>query len=116
MVIEPISELKNYNTLLEEVRDGYPIYLTKNGKGLYAIMTINDASDYEKYQINKEFEKDLKANVADQDFFVKDIESLNRKLEKALDEAMKEEERGEEGEDFSVFMERMKKEIINGTI
>lgn len=112
MTIEPISELKNYNTLLAEVKDGSPIYLTKNGKGLYAIMTISDANDYERYQINKEFEKDIKPDVAKQDFFVKDIEALNKKLEKAMEAAEKE----TDWEDMSVFFDRLRKKIIDGTI
>lgn len=114
MVIEPISELKNYNSLLTEVKDGNPIFLTKNGKGLYAIMTIDDANDYEKYKINKQFECDLKPNVADMDFFVKDIESLNKKLKEAYEESIREND--DENEDMKTFLNRLREDIRAGKI
>ena len=41
--IQPISELRNYNSILDEVKEGQPVYLTKNGKGVYAIVDIKDA-------------------------------------------------------------------------
>ena len=50
--IQPISELKNYNNLLEEVKEGQPVFLTKNGKGVYAIV---DIKDIEEYQTSKAF-------------------------------------------------------------
>lgn len=46
--IQPISELRNYNNLLEEVKEGQPVYLTKNGKGVYAIVDIKDIEEYQK--------------------------------------------------------------------
>ena len=46
--IQPISELRNYNNILEEVKEGQPVYLTKNGKGVYAIIDIKDIEEYEK--------------------------------------------------------------------
>ena len=46
--IQPISELRNYNNILDEVKVGEPIYLTKNGKGVYAIIDIKGIEEYEK--------------------------------------------------------------------
>lgn len=43
--IMPVSDLRNYNEVLVEVNDNSPVYLTKNGRGAYAVLTI---SDYEK--------------------------------------------------------------------
>ena len=40
--IMKISALRNYSEVLEEVRPGAPIYLTKNGEGVYAILDINE--------------------------------------------------------------------------
>ena len=46
--IRPISELRNYTSLLESVVPGSPVYLTKNGHGAYAIVSISDQEEYEK--------------------------------------------------------------------
>ena len=112
MVIEPISELKNYNTLLTAVEDGKPIYLTKNGKGLYAIMTLHDANDYEKYKINREFENDIKPDVKDMDFFVKDIDELNKKLIEGIESLKKDKFRYHGTEIF----DELRKKIYDETI
>lgn len=48
-VIKPISDLRNYNQVLEKVSVGSPVYLTKNGHGCYTIMDINEQEKmYEK--------------------------------------------------------------------
>lgn len=41
--IIPVSDLRNYNSVLSEVSPGAPVYLTKNGRGRYAILDIEDA-------------------------------------------------------------------------
>ena len=45
--IKPISDLRNYSEVLHEVTVGTPVFLTKNGRGKYAIL---DIQDYEKTQ------------------------------------------------------------------
>ncbi len=45
--IKPISDLRNYNEVLRDVSVGEPVFLTKNGRGRYAIV---DIADYEKTQ------------------------------------------------------------------
>ncbi len=45
--IKPISDLRNYSKVLEEVSIGSPVYLTKNGRGKYAVV---DIAEYEKQQ------------------------------------------------------------------
>lgn len=44
-IIKPISDLRNYNEVLRDVQVGTPVFLTKNGRGKYAIV---DILDYEK--------------------------------------------------------------------
>lgn len=39
--IKPISDLRNYNEVLRDVSIGEPVFLTKNGRGKYAIVDIN---------------------------------------------------------------------------
>ena len=41
-VIKPISDLRNYPSVLRDVQPGSPVYLTKNGRGCYAIVDISD--------------------------------------------------------------------------
>lgn len=43
--IKPVSDLRNYNEVLQYVAEGEPVYLTKNGRGAFAVVTIED---YEK--------------------------------------------------------------------
>lgn len=45
--IKPISDLRNYTEVLHDVAAGSPVFLTKNGRGKYAIV---DMRDYEKAQ------------------------------------------------------------------
>ena len=40
--IKPISDLRNYASVLETVQIGKPLYLTKNGRGCYAVMNIDE--------------------------------------------------------------------------
>lgn len=44
--IKPVSELRNYSSLLESVAPGQPVYLTKNGHGEYVIVSIADQEDF----------------------------------------------------------------------
>ena len=43
--IKPISDLRNYTEVLRDVTVGAPVFLTKNGRGRYVII---DMQDYEK--------------------------------------------------------------------
>lgn len=43
--IKPISDLRNYNKVLRDIAIGEPVFLTKNGRGKFAIIDINE---YEK--------------------------------------------------------------------
>jgi prevent-host-death family protein len=56
--IKPISELRNYNTVLREVTADSPVFLTKNGHGRFAIVDIRA---YEKLRT----ELDLMSALAD---------------------------------------------------
>ncbi len=47
-IIKPISDLRNYSTVLQDVTIGTPVYLTKNGRGCYAIVDIAEQEEYEK--------------------------------------------------------------------
>ena len=47
-IIKPISDLRNYNSVLEDVSVGSPVYLTKNGHGCYTIMDINEQEEMQE--------------------------------------------------------------------
>lgn len=48
MKIKPISDLRNYNQVLEDVSVGNPVYLTKNGHGKYVVLDIDEIEEIEK--------------------------------------------------------------------
>lgn len=43
--IKPVSDLRNYNEVLRDIAVGEPVFLTKNGRGRYAIV---DITEYER--------------------------------------------------------------------
>ena len=40
--IRPVSDLRNYNEVLREISVDEPVFLTKNGRGRYAIVDIDE--------------------------------------------------------------------------
>ncbi len=54
--IKPISDLRNYTEVLHDVAVGEPVFLTKNGRGPYALLDIRD---YEKMQATIRLMNDL---------------------------------------------------------
>jgi len=47
--IKPITDLNNYNEVLRDVTVQGPVFLTKDGRGRYALL---DIEDYERLQAN----------------------------------------------------------------
>ncbi len=43
--IVPVSDLRNYKTVLDQVVYGNPVYLTKNGHGEYAIVDLKELDE-----------------------------------------------------------------------
>ena len=43
--IKPVSDLRNYTKVLRDIAVGEPVFLTKNGRGRYVIV---DMEEYEK--------------------------------------------------------------------
>ena len=46
----PVSDLRNYNEVLKNCHKGEPVYLTKNGRGRFVVM---DIEDYERDRAEK---------------------------------------------------------------
>lgn len=40
--ILPVSDLRNYNEVLKNCHSGEPVFLTKNGRGRYVVLDIED--------------------------------------------------------------------------
>ena len=47
-IIKPVSELKNYTAIMNQVSYGNRVYLTKNGHGQYAIIDIRELDELDK--------------------------------------------------------------------
>ena len=48
--ILPVSDLRNYNEVLKNCQVGEPVFLTKNGRGRFVVM---DIEDYERNKAEK---------------------------------------------------------------
>lgn len=48
--ILPVSDLRNYNEVLKNCQVGEPVFLTKNGRGKFVVL---DIEDYEKDRAEK---------------------------------------------------------------
>ena len=48
--ILPVSDLRNNNEVLKNCHKGEPVYLTKNGRGRFVVM---DIEDYERERAEK---------------------------------------------------------------
>lgn len=54
--IKPISDLRNYTEVLKETTTGSPVFLTKNGRGEYVILSMKD---YDRMKAELELIKKL---------------------------------------------------------
>ena len=58
--IKPISDLRNYTEVLREVDVNSRVYLTRNGHGAYAIMTVEEADALDRLKAAHTVIADLK--------------------------------------------------------
>ncbi|MBP0984669.1 MAG: type II toxin-antitoxin system Phd/YefM family antitoxin [Oscillospiraceae bacterium] len=54
--IKPVSDLRNYTEVLRDVDGGEPVFLTKNGRGRYVIL---DIEEYEKIRASLKLMNEL---------------------------------------------------------
>lgn len=55
--ILPVSDLRNYNEVLKNCQVGEPVFLTKNGRGRFVVM---DIEDYERDKAEKKLLENYK--------------------------------------------------------
>ena len=66
--ILPVSDLRNYNEVLKNCQVGEPVFLTKNGRGRFVVL---DIEDYERDRA----EKKLLLKLQEAEEAVKDSEA-----------------------------------------
>ena len=57
--IMPVSELRNYSAVLEDVAPGEPVFLTRNGHGAYALIDIADQEEYDRTKAALQFMSEM---------------------------------------------------------
>ena len=74
--IKPVSDLRNYTEVLKDITIGAPVFLTKNGRGRYAIV---DLVEYERTQatitLMNELAKGRKAGVEEGYLSLEEVEA-----------------------------------------
>ena len=58
--IKPVSDLRNYTEVLKEVDQYSRVYLTRNGRGTYAIMTIEEVNALDRLKAANAVVSDLR--------------------------------------------------------
>ena len=61
--IAPISDLRNYGSLLDKVEQGSPVYLTRNGRGVYSIRDMRDEEAFQKAEAMIQLLCELNAGI-----------------------------------------------------
>ena len=61
--IAPVSDLRNYGSVLEKVSAGSPVYLTRNGHGAYSIRDMQDEENFQKAEAMIQLMCELNAGI-----------------------------------------------------
>ncbi|MBO6148881.1 MAG: prevent-host-death protein [Lachnospiraceae bacterium] len=79
--IMPISDLRNYTDVLKEVDKKNRVYLTRNGHGAYAIMTVAEADELDRIRAASALAGDLKRaeDCANREGWI-DADELDREM------------------------------------
>lgn len=71
MNIKPISELRNYNKILGDVKPSQPLFLTKNGHGKYAVIDIDE---YERFKLGLDLLNELEKTKSDRTYTIAEVQ------------------------------------------
>jgi hypothetical protein len=61
--ITSVSDLRNYGNVLDKVKIGSPVYLTRNGRGAYSIRDIKDEENFQKAEAMIQLICELNAGI-----------------------------------------------------
>lgn len=76
--IRPVSDLRNYTEVLKDIVVGDPVFLTKNGRGRYVIIEMEE---YEKLQATLKLMSELsKGEESSKEKGWKDIDEVEKML------------------------------------
>lgn len=76
--IRPVSDLRNYTEVLKDIVVGDPVFLTKNGRGRYVIIEMEE---YEKLQATLKLMSELsKGEESFKEKGWKDIDEVEKML------------------------------------
>lgn len=71
--IRPVSELRTYNKVLNQVGPDSPVILTKNGYGKYVLLDLEDYEKYETQRISDQILADVKAAEKGKKYKIEDV-------------------------------------------
>lgn len=76
--IRPVSDLRNYTEVLKDIVVGDPVFLTKNGRGRYVIIEMEE---YEKLKATLKLMSELsKGEESSKEKGWKDIDEVEKML------------------------------------
>lgn len=76
--IRPVSDLRNYTEVLKDIVAGDPVFLTKNGRGRYVIIEMEE---YEKLKATLKLMSELsKGEESSKEKGWKDIDEVEKML------------------------------------
>lgn len=78
--IAPVSDLRNYGSVLDKVSEGSPVYLTRNGRGAYSIRDMKDEENFQKAEAMIQLMCELNAGLrsAEEEGWISEEEFRNR--------------------------------------
>lgn len=65
--IVPVSDLRNYGSVLDKVTVDGPVYLTRNGHGVYSIRNMEDEENFQKAEAMIQLMCELNAGIRSAD-------------------------------------------------
>ncbi|WP_421017124.1 type II toxin-antitoxin system prevent-host-death family antitoxin [Furfurilactobacillus cerevisiae] len=71
--IRPVSELRTYNKVLNQVGPDSPVILTKNGYGKYVLLDLEDYEKYETWRISEQLLADIEKSEQGRRHKIEDV-------------------------------------------
>lgn len=59
-VIKPVSDLRDYNKVLKDCGKGEPVILTKNGRGVFVVMSLEEYDEIMKVYTSNQHSREIR--------------------------------------------------------